>query len=418
MGGDERERAGREPSRGGHRGQRRSARRTTGRTRCPARKLRCFFRDDTLSDRIGFNYSTWHGDDAAQNFAQELAQVARNYNGAQGHAVLIALDGENAWEYYPFNGYYFLRALYAACSRSIRCIELTTLSECVARGLEPLPLQKVVAGSWVHGTLATWMGDAAKNAAWDLLCEAKQVFDRVMREGTLDKAQRAAVERQLALCESSDWFWWFGDYNPAEAVSQFDRLYRRQLVNLYRLLGVTPPANLDQPISVGRGSPESGGVMRRATASLSIMRRALRRLPVFDRRRAGVLLHLSSLAGGARSRRSRVRRLARRTRASACGRCCPSVPPARTAHPTGCAPTQRATLHFSIATSCRTPAAVSIRAFLESSARLARGLRAVRSAERNASPASRGGRGPMSIAIASRPRSRASATSSPPTSSA
>ncbi len=232
----------------------------------PGSKLRCFFRDDTLSDRIGFNYSTWHGDDAAQNFAQELSQLARNYNGAQGHAVLIALDGENAWEYYPFNGYYFLRALYAALADH-PLLELTTLSECVERGIEPLPLQRVVAGSWVHGTLATWMGDPAKNAAWDLLCEAKEVFDRVMREGTFDKAQRVAVERQLALCESSDWFWWFGDYNPAEAVSQFDRLYRRQLVNLYRLLKVPVPENLNVPISIGRGAPESGGVMRRASAS-------------------------------------------------------------------------------------------------------------------------------------------------------
>jgi alpha-amylase/alpha-mannosidase (GH57 family) len=232
----------------------------------PGSKLRCFFRDDTLSDRIGFNYSTWHGDDAAHNFAQELAQVARNYNGAAGHAVLIALDGENAWEYYPFNGYYFLRALYTVLAEH-PLIELTTLSECVARGIEPVPLQKVVAGSWVHGTLATWMGDPAKNAAWDLLCEAKQVFDRVMRDTSMDKARRFEIERQLALCESSDWFWWFGDYNPAEAVSQFDRLYRRQLVNLYHLLGAPVPANLDQPISVGRGTPESGGVMRRATAS-------------------------------------------------------------------------------------------------------------------------------------------------------
>lgn len=92
----------------------------------PGGKLKCFFRDDTLSDRIGFNYSTWHGDDAAQNFAQELAQVARNYNGENGHAILIALDGENAWEYYPFNGYYFLRALYAALADH-PLLELITL---------------------------------------------------------------------------------------------------------------------------------------------------------------------------------------------------------------------------------------------------------------------------------------------------
>jgi hypothetical protein len=89
----------------------------------------------------------------------------------------------------------------------------------------------------------------------------------MMREGQFDDEQRQAIEHQLALCESSDWFWWFGDYNPAEAVAQFDRLYRRQLVNLYRLLGLPPPANLDHPISIGRGAPEAGGVMRRASAS-------------------------------------------------------------------------------------------------------------------------------------------------------
>ena len=76
----------------------------------------------------------------------------------------------------------------------------------------------MVAGSWVHGTLSTWIGDAAKNRAWDLLCQAKEDYDRVMQNMT-DPAQRASAGRQLALCESSDWFWWFGDYNPADAVS-------------------------------------------------------------------------------------------------------------------------------------------------------------------------------------------------------
>ncbi len=158
-----------------------------------------------------------------------------------GHAVLIALDGENAWEHYPFNGYYFLRALYAVLAEHPQLRAHHAVRLRAARGIEPGPLPTVCAGSWVHGTLATWMGDAAKNRGWDLLCEAKLAFDRVMREGTLDRAQqRGSRARQLALCESSDWFWWFGDYNPADAVSQFDRLYRRQLVNLYRLLGLAP----------------------------------------------------------------------------------------------------------------------------------------------------------------------------------
>jgi alpha-amylase/alpha-mannosidase (GH57 family) len=179
------------------------------------------------------------------------------------HAVLIALDGENAWEYYPFNGYWFLKALYEGLAAHPQ-LELMTLSQCLSRGIQPVPVQRMPAGSWVHGTLATWMGDAAKNLGWDLLCEAKRTFDEVLSAGTLDEATRASATRQLALCESSDWFWWFGDYNPAEAVSQFDQLFRRQLQNLYRLLGRAVPEALSRPISTGSGDMENGGVMRRA----------------------------------------------------------------------------------------------------------------------------------------------------------
>jgi alpha-amylase/alpha-mannosidase (GH57 family) len=231
----------------------------------PGTSLRAFFRDDALSDLIGFTYATWHGDDAANHLVNEVAQLAHRYADSPNHAVVIALDGENAWEHYPFNGYYFLRALYTGLA-SHPGLELTTLADCLARGIEPASLPHVTAGSWVHGTLATWMGDPDKNRAWDLLCDVKSAFDRVMRIGSLSPDQKATAERQLALCESSDWFWWFGDYNPQDAVTQFDRLYRRQLVTLYRLLGLAPPENLSLPISVGRGVPEHGGVMRRANA--------------------------------------------------------------------------------------------------------------------------------------------------------
>ena len=225
--------------------------------------LPCWFRDDRLSDLIGFTYSTWHGDDAARNLAHELGEIARS-GALAGRAVLIALDGENAWEYYPFNGYYFLDSMYAQLEQH-PLIELTTLSELLARS-DARPLEHLVAGSWVHGTLATWIGDAAKNAAWDLLCDAKIAYDEALAHG-MPAETRVAAQQQLALCESSDWFWWFGDYNPAEAVQQFDELYRRQLGNLYRLLGRPAPEALARPICVGRGDMEHGGVMRRATAT-------------------------------------------------------------------------------------------------------------------------------------------------------
>jgi alpha-amylase/alpha-mannosidase (GH57 family) len=227
----------------------------------------CYFRHDGLSDLIGFTYGKWHGDDAARHMVSELEHLAARTADQPGRIVLIALDGENAWEYYPFNGYYFLTALYAALASHPQ-LELTTLGDFTRaareRGIEALPLNHVVAGSWVHGTLETWIGDRAKNAGWDRLCEAKLAFDAVMREGTLTQAQRAAAARQLALCESSDWFWWFGDYNPPDAVRDFDQLFRNQLTNLYRLLKLEPPALLALPISVGHGDPEAGGVMRRA----------------------------------------------------------------------------------------------------------------------------------------------------------
>jgi alpha-amylase/alpha-mannosidase (GH57 family) len=147
-------------------------------------------------------------------------------------------------------------------------IRLATLSEVVDEhrqaAIAPVPLRQVRAGSWVYGTLSTWMGDPAKNAGWDLLCEAKRTFDTVLASGKLETVARARAEEQLAACEASDWFWWFGDYNPAAAVRDFDELFRHQLSSLYHSLGVTPPAALDHRISTGRGAPESGGVMRRS----------------------------------------------------------------------------------------------------------------------------------------------------------
>ena len=85
-----------------------------------------------------------------------------------------------------------------------------------------------------------------------------------MASGRLNESDMHSAATQLAICEGSDWYWWFGDYNPAEAVRDFDELFRHQLTSLYRSLGLPPPAQLAQRISIGRGAPESGGVMRRS----------------------------------------------------------------------------------------------------------------------------------------------------------
>ena len=98
-----------------------------------------------------------------------------------------------------------------------------------------------------------------------MLGDAKRCFDRKIETNELTQVQRDAAARQLALCEGSDWFWWFGDYNPSDTVSDFDRLYRMQLVNLYQILGEQPPEYLSHAFAHGSGAPVQGGVMRRGS---------------------------------------------------------------------------------------------------------------------------------------------------------
>jgi alpha-amylase/alpha-mannosidase (GH57 family) len=72
----------------------------------------------------------------------------------------------------------------------------------------------------------------------------------------------AEAEQQLAICEGSDWFWWFGDYNAAESVSDFEQLFRKNLSHLYQLLGEEPPTYLAHSFTHGSGAPAMGGTMR------------------------------------------------------------------------------------------------------------------------------------------------------------
>jgi len=226
----------------------------------PTTDIACFFRDDGLSDLIGFEYSKWHADDAVADLIQHLENIAVHHK--QSGIVSIIMDGENAWEYFPDNGFYFLNALYQRLSNHPK-LKLTTFSEYLETVDDIRILPRLIAGSWVYGTFSTWIGDADKNCGWDMLGDVKVVFDRVVAQGRLSEQQLAIAEAQLGVCEGSDWFWWFGDYNPGEAVSDFEKQYRLNLSNLYRLLGEEPPAYLALSFTQGSGTPAMGGAMRR-----------------------------------------------------------------------------------------------------------------------------------------------------------
>ncbi len=238
----------------------------------------CFFRDDNLSDKIGFEYAKMHTPDAVKDFIQTLEYIHNDeiegdvYNNPK--IVSVILDGENAWEYYPYNGYYFISELYAALANHpdivmatfSDVVDLYQSKEYIIKGLSAPELPQVAAGSWVYGTFSTWVGSKDKNLAWDLLCEAKSTYDSVMAKNILNAEQVATCERQLAICEGSDWFWWFGDYNSSDSVASFDQLYRRNLINLYTLLQQPVPPVLHTSISAGGGHADNAGTMRRGQA--------------------------------------------------------------------------------------------------------------------------------------------------------
>lgn len=243
-------------------------------------KIVCFFRDDRLSDKIGFEYSKMHSSDAVRDFISDLEQVRTSFQDHENPVVSVILDGENAWEYYPYNGYYFLTELYQALVNHPN-IEMVTQSEVLQAIHSPSKspykifcgnLPEIAAGSWVYGTFSTWIGSTDKNRGWDLLCEAKLAYDQVLRSDVLTAEEIQLCEDQLAVCEGSDWFWWLGDYNSAASISSFDQLYRRNLSNLYVLLKLPVPHHLSLPISLDitqqvSSSAISSGTMKRGQES-------------------------------------------------------------------------------------------------------------------------------------------------------
>jgi len=225
--------------------------------------LACVFRDDELSDLPGFTYAGWNADDAVDDLVHRLEQIREHCTVPHPTASII-MDGENAWEFYPENGKAFLSTLYSRLAAHPR-INLSTFSSLLdSVPLKPLP--RLVAGSWVYGNFAVWIGHPAKNRAWERLIDARRAVDAALANGYDTELPLDRIYEQLSICESSDWFWWLGEEGRAQDGPAFDELFRVQLKALYRLIGETPPANLDFPIDDTH--------LTSATGSASTMRQA------------------------------------------------------------------------------------------------------------------------------------------------
>jgi alpha-amylase/alpha-mannosidase (GH57 family) len=201
------------------------------------------FRDHALSDLIGFVYSGWHSEDAAEDFVSRLTAAGRRFHAraAEGEAtIFVILDGENAWEHFEGGGRPFLRALYRRLSNHPE-LRTVTMAEACRNARAELP--NLFPGSWIDGNFYIWIGHADDRRAWGQLADARAALDT---PGSVDAAAVARAREEILIAEGSDWFWWYGDDHSSAHDAEFDGLFRRHLKNAYRLLQKTVPDELYQ----------------------------------------------------------------------------------------------------------------------------------------------------------------------------
>lgn len=200
--------------------------------------LNIIFRDRPLSDLIGFVYHGWKTEDAVTDLMKHLKNISDVFNNEDA-LVVIAMDGENAWEYYSQDGHDFLNSLYSRLSES-KSIKTVTVSEYLKEHPARNQIKYLACGSWIYGEFAKWIGSDYKNKAWECLIKARQDLDNAsgLSEETLKKAHK-----QIYIAEGSDWFWWYGDNH-----GYFDELFRMHLSNFYKLIGKVAPEYLKTPL--------------------------------------------------------------------------------------------------------------------------------------------------------------------------
>jgi len=202
--------------------------------------LSIVFRDRNLSDLIGFVYHNWDADKAVSDFMKHLQNIAHSFKD-KDILVCIAMDGENAWEYYRNDGHDFLELLYERISEA-KFLKTTTIKEYLEAHPPDADIPRIAAGSWIFAEFSKWIGSPHKNLAWEYLAKARQEFDAVKE--TLPRPKLDLAWKQICIAEGSDWFWWYG-----ENQEDFDRLFRMHLSNFYTIIDKDIPDYLKAPLA-------------------------------------------------------------------------------------------------------------------------------------------------------------------------
>lgn len=222
------------------------------------KKLYIVFRDKNLSDKIGFVYSGMKGENAARDFVNRLETIYEKVKSSnKPYLVTVILDGENCWEYYDNDGKEFLHTLYKLLTDNPYIVTVR-VSDYLSKFPPNQKIEKLHAGSWIDGTFLTWIGEQEENKAWEILDKTRTdlIYETIKQKRTISPvlnpdSLRNNIEKawfELYAAEGSDWFWWYGDDQDSTNDLAFDELFRKHLINVYKLIGKEPPSELYLPI--------------------------------------------------------------------------------------------------------------------------------------------------------------------------
>jgi alpha-amylase/alpha-mannosidase (GH57 family) len=194
-----------------------------------------YFRDRELSDFIGFRYARAEAPAAVEDLLRRTAAKGSDAT------VTLALDGENPWEHYPRSGELFLEQLYGQLDKAAQGVTTVLPRE------QPAPqgrISRLHTGSWIDSNFRIWIGHPEDNEAWTLLGQARDALD----QAKVTPEQREKAYQAALVAEGSDWFWWYGDDFTTDNAPEFDALFRRNVAQVFRHLGLPPPERLGKPI--------------------------------------------------------------------------------------------------------------------------------------------------------------------------
>lgn len=206
--------------------------------------LNIIFRDRNLSDMIGFVYHRWTAKDAVADFLSHLETTAKSFKN-KDILVTIAMDGENAWEYYQNDGHDFLNLLYQSLSDA-PFLKVVKVSEYLQNHPATHEIKRLAAGSWIYSEFGKWIGHPLKVKAWEYLAKARKEFQEILNNNDKRSAigdKLSLAWKQMYILEGSDWFWWYGDNEE-----DFDKLFRMHLANFYTIIGKEPPEYVNSPL--------------------------------------------------------------------------------------------------------------------------------------------------------------------------